>query len=258
MLVDYKAFIDRVIDKYEGGYGWSKNDPGGPTKYGITCYDLAEHRGQKMTSMATWAPIVHAMPLSEAEDIYQTKYANGVSFNLLPPGVDCAITDYAINSGIGRTNSVVPQLLGVKTYAQAVVALQKVDAKKFIDDLCAERLRFMHAIRGGSAWAEYGRGWGSRVSDLQAYCEHLVAGGTHETAPAAVDLSQVATPKATHVGDQATGKTTASMVAAGVAAQAAGVPWYGVAGACALILVCGLTFEAYSEHMATTANAQMA
>ena len=60
MQSTYKAFIDRVIDKYEGGYGWDKDDKGGPTKYGITCYDLAEHMGQKMTSMAQWAPIVKA------------------------------------------------------------------------------------------------------------------------------------------------------------------------------------------------------
>jgi hypothetical protein len=51
-LVTYKAFVDRMISKYEGGYGWDANDPGGPTKYGITCYDLAEHLGERMTSMA--------------------------------------------------------------------------------------------------------------------------------------------------------------------------------------------------------------
>ena len=48
----YLPFTARMINRYEGGYGWNRADPGGPTKYGITCYDLAEHRGLKMDSMA--------------------------------------------------------------------------------------------------------------------------------------------------------------------------------------------------------------
>ena len=75
MEENYSAFCSRMIKKYEGGYCWDKGDPGGPTKYGITCYDLAEHRGRKMSSMSTWAPIVRSMPLSEAEEIYAKKYA---------------------------------------------------------------------------------------------------------------------------------------------------------------------------------------
>jgi hypothetical protein len=61
MEENYSAFCDRMIKKYEGGYGWDKGDSGGPTKFGITCYDLAAHRGQKMDSMKRWAPIVYAM-----------------------------------------------------------------------------------------------------------------------------------------------------------------------------------------------------
>ena len=95
-----------MISRYEGGYCWDKEDPGGPTKYGITCYDLAEHRGKRMTSMAAWASIVRDMPLSEAEDIYEIKYARAVSFAALPAGVDCVMMDYGVNSGIGRVNRV--------------------------------------------------------------------------------------------------------------------------------------------------------
>ncbi len=30
---DYKPFVERMISRYEGGYGWDRNDPGGPTKF---------------------------------------------------------------------------------------------------------------------------------------------------------------------------------------------------------------------------------
>src|SRR5665213_1419957 len=102
MQADYDPFVGRMIQRYEGPYGWNKKDPGGPTKYGITCFDLAEHMGQKMDSMARWAPIVQAMTLATAEQIYSTKYAVAIGFNALPAGCDVVVMDYAVNSGVGR------------------------------------------------------------------------------------------------------------------------------------------------------------
>lgn len=165
MQQDYKAFIDRVIDHYEGGYGWNPKDKGGPTKYGITCYDLAEHRGEKMDSMAKWAPLVKEMKREEAEAIYQKKYAVGTHFDALPAGVDCCVLDYAINSGVGRANNVLKAVTG----GQAIA-----NAEQVVNAICDERLRFMHSIRGGSDWTEFGHGWQARVDDLRHYCTALV------------------------------------------------------------------------------------
>lgn len=253
MQVDYNLFIDRMINKYEGPYGWNRKDPGGPTKYGITCYDLAEHRGEPMTSMDAWAPIVAAMSIAEAEDIYTSKYAKQVLFDVLPPGADVVILDYAVNSGVGRVAAVVPTLLGVKTYAEGVNALRTADIKAFIDDICAERLRFMHAIRGGTAWVEFGRGWQARVDDLRAYGEHLVAGRTPGTAPSSSTLA-VSTPKARHVAPSAGKKTAGGVIAAGTAAHMAGAPWAGVAAVCAAVVVAGIAYELYQERHTAAAN----
>ncbi len=247
MQADYDPFVGRMIQRYEGPYGWNKKDPGGPTKYGITCFDLAEHMGQKMDSMARWAPIVQAMTLATAEAIYATKYAVAIGFNDLPAGCDVVVMDYAVNSGVGRGKRVLNAFRGDLS-----------SPKKFIDEVCAERLRFMHAIRGGSAWAEFGHGWQARVTDLQAYAEHLAAGGTHETAPAAPDLSQVVTPKATNVGKTATTGTAGGVVAAGVAAHQGGLPIWGVIGAAVAVLVAGVAYEAISASNASAANLKVA
>jgi len=185
MQANYKTFIDRVITKYEGGYGWDAADPGGPTKYGITCYDLAEHRHQRMNSKAAWAPIVKAMTLQEAEDIYATKYARQCRFADLNSGPDCAILDFGINSGSSRA---------IK-YAQAVVgtpqdgvlgpvtlaAINKMDPNRFVDIYCDKRLSFLRALR---TWSTFGRGWSSRVADLRAYCHNI----TGRKAPVAIPL----------------------------------------------------------------------
>ena len=259
----YKAFVDRMIQRYEGGYGWNKKDPGGPTKYGITCYDLAEHRGQKMASMTAWAPLVEAMPLSEAADIYRTKYATAIRYNDLPAGVDCCVMDYGVNSGCSRAILSLRAILGVKGNGlmdeTLVAAIKKVDPVQLISSLCAERLQFMHGIRGGSAWAEFGGGWGSRVADLKLYSDHLAQGKTVVSAPApTVDLANVVTPKAIHQPDTAPTATMASAATVAIAAHTAGAPLWGVAVAAIAVIAIGIIYEAWSESRATTANAAVA
>lgn len=257
MQANYTTFIDRVIKKYEGGYGWNRKDPGGPTKYGITCYDLAEHRGQKMTSMSAWEAPVRDMTLAEAETIYASKYANAVRFNDLPAGSDCVMLDYGINSGCARPIRVAAALLKVPGAGMTdalVKAIKTTDPKWFVDQMCAERLRFMHAIRGGTAWTEFGHGWGTRVADLQSYGEHLALGAPATQAPAPPDLSKVVTPKATNVPKTAGTATTGGVVASGTAAHAAGFHWSAVAGIMASTVAAGIAFEIWQAHRAQVAN----
>jgi lysozyme family protein len=254
MQANYKDFIDRVIHKYEGGYGWSKADPGGPTKYGITCYDLAEFEHVRMSSMSAWASKVQAMPLSTAETIYSTKYAGAVRFNDLPSGSDCAMLDYQINSG-SRAILAARAVLNVKGGSimdQALLdAIKKADPATFVTALCAER---MHFLRGLRTWGTFGGGWTSRVTDLKAYCLHLAAGKSAATAPAAVDLSHTVTPKAIHVAQTATTSSTGGAVATGSAVAIAGYPWYYAVGAAVACIVAGVIYEAIEASKASTAN----
>jgi lysozyme family protein len=258
VLADYQPFIDRVIDRYEGGYGWDAKDPGGPTKYGITCYDLAEHRGQTMTSMSTWAPLVKAMSRQEAEDIYHSKYATGVQFDYLNPGCDTVLLDYGINSGDSRPIRVARALLklpaGATMTPDLVAAINKADAKWFIDAVCTERLHFMHQIRGGSAWAEFGRGWGTRVSDLQVYSEHLALGTKGGAEPTVFPKA----PKANHTDPQVATKSTKGTVAggaaAGTAAHASGLPHWAVGVVVAGVIASGVAYAIYKNRANTAAN----
>jgi lysozyme family protein len=243
--VDYAPFIDRVIHRYEGGYGWNPKDTGGPTKYGITCYDLAAHRGQRMDSMLRWAPLVQAMQLPEAEAIYQTKYAAGVAFDTMVAGEDCCTLDYAINSGVSRGNLVKAEIY--KKYGAAIPAAD------FVNRMCDERLAFMKAIRGGSAWAEFGHGWQSRVDDLRGYCAHLATGALVALPPP--DLTHTAQPKATHAPKTAGTATGGGSIGGMIAAHMAGFHWPTVAAIGAGILTVGVAFEAWEAGKTATANA---
>lgn len=246
MQVDYAPFVDRMIQHYEGPYGWNKKDPGGPTKYGITCYDLAEHMGQKMDIMERWAPIVQAMTLATAEQIYATKYATAIGFNTLPAGCDVVIMDYAVNSGTGRGETIANEFKALLT-----------DPVKYIDAVCDERLRFMHAIRGGSAWVEFGHGWAARVEDLRTYAKHLAYGNSPVVAPP-LHPAVVPTPKAQHVPTTVPGKTAGGAVATGIALHQMNFSWPIIIVGMCLVGVLGIAYEAWSESSTNTLNLKVA
>lgn len=159
-----------MISRYEGGYGWDKNDKGGPTKYGITCYDLAQHRGQKMDSMSRWASIVRAMPLSEADDIYAAKYATACRFDDLNSGPDCVVFDFGVNSGPSRSIKFAQKIVGVAVDGvlgpATLAAINAYDPAAFVNKLCDERLEFLRRL---GIWGTFGKGWAARVKDLRQY-----------------------------------------------------------------------------------------
>lgn len=173
-VADYQPFVERMIQRYEGGYGWDREDPGGPTKYGITCYDLAEYEHQAMDSMAHWAPLVEAMPLSAADSIYASKYATATAFNILNAGKDVVVFDFGVNSGTGRSVRYAQAVVGVSIDGimgpVTEAAINAMDAHQFINGLCDRRLSF---LRGLSTWGRFGGGWGARVADLRAYATNL-------------------------------------------------------------------------------------
>lgn len=172
---DYQPFVERMIERYEGGYGWDKRDPGGPTKYGITCYDLAEYEGKPMDSMAEWAPIVRAMTIATADQIYQEKYATACQFNALNPGKDVEIFDFGVNSGPSRAIKTAQQLCSVAVDGVlgpiTLAAINAYDPTSFINDMSAARLRFLEGL---SIWGTFGRGWSARVNDLKGYAFGLI------------------------------------------------------------------------------------
>jgi lysozyme family protein len=183
---NYDTFIRRVISLYEGGYCFDAGDPGGPTKFGITCFDLAAHMGRKMQSMAAWAPIVRAMSLQTAEQIYVTKYAKRDRFDELESGSDCVILDYGINSGVLRPVWIAQRITGrhqTNVFDDGLVkAINDYSALRFIDRMCDERMTF---LRGLAIWPRFRGGWSTRVADLRRYCHNIAndrpVGPVHDT-----------------------------------------------------------------------------
>ena len=175
----YDEALRRLL-AHEGGYTNHPADPGGPTNFGITIHDYRRYVKPDAT-----AADVKAMKVAEATLIYRAKYWDAQACDDLPAGVDYAVFDYGVNSGIGRSKKVLQRVVGVK--ADGVLgpltlrAVNASDPKAIVIAICDERLRFLKRLR---TWAVFGRGWGRRVADVKAVALALAA---NASAPATSD-----------------------------------------------------------------------
>lgn len=155
----------RRLLRDEGGYGNHPSDPGGPTNFGITLADA-----QRYWKSGATADDVRAMPQSVARDIYRQRYWSALRCDALPDGVDYAVFDYGVNSGIGRAGKVLRRKLGLPDHSGTVTdtviaATAKTDPAQLVTAICTERLAFLKALK---TWPVFGRGWSRRVAGVQA------------------------------------------------------------------------------------------
>jgi lysozyme family protein len=161
---NFAEALSRVL-AHEGGYTNHPSDPGGPTNWGITIYDARRYwkRGAR-------AADVKVMPREVAVAIYKTKYWDALRGDDLPSGVDYAVFDYGVNSGVGRAAKVLRRALampdrgGVVT-DEVVAAARRTESKSLIQAICGERLAFLRSLK---TWDVFGAGWGRRVVNVRA------------------------------------------------------------------------------------------
>ncbi len=168
----YDAALVRLL-VHEGGYTNHPSDPGGPTNFGITIGDY-----RKYVKPGASAADVKAMKVEEAKRIYRSKYWDAQRCDELPAGVDYAVFDYGVNSGIGRSGKVLRRCLKrsdktSKVDDGVIAAAAGADVKTLVNAICDERLRFLQGLR---TWPVFGKGWGRRVAEVRAFGLQLAAG----------------------------------------------------------------------------------
>lgn len=204
----YDASLARVL-KHEGGYTHHPSDPGGPTNFGITIHDYRRY----IKSTAT-ANDVRDMQLSDAAKIYRARYWDALRCDDLPAGLDYAVFDYGVNSGIGRATKVMARLVERPSAAAVddalVVIIRASNSTTLIARLCDERLAFLRSLK---TWPIFGEGWGRRVAEVRRDALAMAKGAmvTVPSSPAS-GKGEVATPKLGRAG------SAAASVAAGAGA----------------------------------------
>ncbi len=121
----------------------------------------------------------------EAARIYRASYWERIKAGSLPPGLDLAVFDYAVNSGPDRSVRALQAELGTAADGQigpltleAVrVRIGKSGAGGLINALCARRLHFLSHL---STFSVFGKGWTTRVGAVRTAA--LAAAGEAEIA----------------------------------------------------------------------------
>jgi lysozyme family protein len=166
----YDAALARVL-AHEGGYTNHPSDPGGPTNFGITIADF-----RRYVKPDGSAADVKAMRLDQAKAIYRAAYWDAMCCDHLPAGLDYAVFDYGVNSGIGRAARVLQRLLGLPDDGRmtdvVLAAARARDPAEMIARLCDERLAFLKALK---TWPVFGAGWSRRVAEVRAVALDMAA-----------------------------------------------------------------------------------
>lgn len=162
MNINFDAALKRVL-AHEGGYTDHPSDPGGPTNWGITIHDARMYWKRDAD-----ADDVKAMPLDVAKRIYKTKYWDAMRCDELPSGVDYAVMDFGVNSGVSRSLKYLEAIADVPVDGKPddvlIRTVANLPPKQVVTDLCNKRLAF---LKGLKTWPVFGNGWGRRVAEVK-------------------------------------------------------------------------------------------
>lgn len=153
-------FILKQVLKYEGGKVDHPKDPGGKTAYGITqdTYDAWRKRNSQSSAD------VFNISMDEVKAIYRQEYWDKINGDNLPSGIDMAIMDYAVNSGVSRAAKTLQAVVGVTQDGQIGPATIQATKTYVAMSVTNKRLAFMQSL---SIWSTFGKGWSARITDVK-------------------------------------------------------------------------------------------
>lgn len=162
---EFEQTVELILKNEGSEYTNDANDPGGPTKYGITLKDVRLY----VKGNATWVD-VRALDRETAVTIYYEHYWKEMNGDALPEGLDYSVVDFAVNSGLTRAGLVLRRVVGLsgsdwRVTPEVIAAAKKKGVWATIQALNAERLAFLKRL---GTWAYFGNGWASRVASVRA------------------------------------------------------------------------------------------
>lgn len=180
-LTDSFDQIQPIIERWEGGFVDHPRDPGGPTNMGITLKTLESWRRHPVTRED-----VRMLSRAEARDIFRARYWTPLRCAEMPPAAALMTYNTGVLSGPGRAARILQDALnrqgsglridgsiGSATIAACVKARQT----ELVSDYAQAYETF---LRGLSNYDVFGKGWRSRLSDVQAFALDFVGSAVAE------------------------------------------------------------------------------
>lgn len=189
-----------ITAAYEGGWSDHPDDPGGATMFGVTqaVYNVWR-KGQGLTTRS-----VRNISKAEALAIYRKNYWEACGAPKLFPGVDLAVYDASVNSGVSRG----------RKWLLASIGGSNADTVKKI---CRSRLSFVQSL---AIWKSFGKGWARRIAGIEAKGVSMALQAEGKS-PAAI-FATVTTESAKAEATAKTTKTLERAVGSGSAAGGGG------------------------------------
>jgi lysozyme family protein len=160
-----------LVLKTEGGFQDDQHDKGnrlpdgrpGSTNMGVTQATWEAWVGKQVTHDE-----MKALTPADIEPLYRKNFWASCHCSELPEGLDYALYDLAVNSGVGRAIRFLQMNLDVTADgvmgAQTIGAIKAADDRDLIRKLCNYRLTF---LQGLPDWNRYGTTWGNRVASVE-------------------------------------------------------------------------------------------
>jgi lysozyme family protein len=171
----FEACYAELLD-IEGGYSNRKlsADPGGPTMNGVTWETYNAYRDVKGLPRRD----VREMEPRERRDIYWGQYWRAAGCEHLPVGLDLAVFDFAVHSGVITAIRYLQRALGVSVDGhygmETYGAIRQSYVPSLIQSYLAERRTFG---RGRANYPQNKNGWENRWRRVEASA--LAAAGAH-------------------------------------------------------------------------------
>ncbi len=176
-----------LVLQHEGGFVQHPRDPGGATRFGITCGTLSRARGR-----AASVEDVRHLTRAEAAAIYRRFYWDVVRADELPQGLGLALFDLAVNSGPARAVRMLQGVLGVEPDGLVgpltLTAARGADPAETIRRLTRARLGFLARL---STWPVFGRGWRRRVLAVEQEALRLAASSSPQGTTDMIDTKTI-------------------------------------------------------------------
>ena len=163
---------------HEGGYVHHPSDPGGMTNLGVTARVWEEWVGHPVDEKQ-----MRALTPALVAPLYRKKYWDACRANELISGLDYAVFDVAVNSGVGRAIKLLQSVVGATPdggYGSITAALVKKaeqDPTRLIELYSAKRLDFLESL---NSFLIFGKGWSRRVAEVKADALKMVPQGTFQ------------------------------------------------------------------------------
>jgi len=162
MKDNFEESLAHVL-KHEGGYVDHPKDPGGATNLGCTKKVWEEWVGHEVTK-----DDIRALTIADVSPLYKQRYWDKCRGDDLPRGVDFAVFDLAINSGVGRASKLLQRAVGVAADGAigpaTLAAVANANPRELATKICELRLAFLQAL---PTWETFGKGWGRRVKETE-------------------------------------------------------------------------------------------